>query len=868
MNDDTRAFLELFDGRHTFQTFDDKKERADLARIHHDPTDLERLNQLGAGVYLMVNEGDGKGRSNDNVTRVRALFADFDGQPLPDTWPLSPSALVESSPGRYHAYWLVADFPLERDTFNHYQEHVAHAVGSSPSDAKGLARVMRVPGFLHHKHEPFRTRLLEAHPDRIYTTSEITEAFGIPDRPEKQAATAAEYKAPAELTEDGLPTAEKILEVMLSRADLNKGRNNIGFHIACQLRDNRHPISTARWVLSEYARLVGANGEHPYTVDEALASVRQAYSQAAREPWAPLRRNAGITTFMPPTTDANPQADPVAAPEPPPPPGVYVQHGCYYIDVKKGDDWLPVRLTNWTWTPTLKLHYPDGSQGERGALTVNNTRAYELDLPSNAWNSRRELLDTIGRHDAVCFTTNNKDIANIRQAIILSHDNLPTARGVRSYGLHHHAGEWVGVYENETITNQPTPPLFYASTPVDPSSPAHAAPQTATEAQIERAREGIKAYMSLVTPSAALAMLGYATAATHAPRLTPALGNRMPFLYIAGEREAGKTSAAQIALELATGNDHARLHKAPSMTLYQYDLAFSNANNLLGLLDEYKPGTIDDSQLRKHHDLGVKWRGSGIAAKDHAYHLNCPLIVLGEGFSDDAATLSRGALYFVNKQDRSTAQAYNDVRGKPFWAYSRHLIQAARAMTDAQHQKRLEHAELLVEEAKPAKPINPRLAYALTFIAYGLLVLQDDLGPKSLTNAQIIECLRAGIEHTLDGGEESMTSLELFLERLGTAALEHRDVYGLIVPAADPREIIIRITPAVDAVKKRFGNDAPITNNRLLRKYAQQVEWCDAADIHKDTRGGNVRGIRVNLAEVPSRCDISALEYINEQARR
>lgn len=869
MNDEARAFLELFDGRHTFQTFDDKKKRADLAQIHHDATDLERLNKLGAGVYLMVNEGDGKGRNTKSVTRVRAVFADFDGQPLPDTWPVPPSALVESSAGRYHAYWLVVDFPLERETFNHYQEHVAHAVGSSPSDAKGLARVMRVPGFLHHKHEPFRTRLLEAHPDRVYTISEITAAFDIPDRPEKQAATAAEYKATTELTEDGLPTAEKILEVMLARADLNKGRNNIGFHIACQLRDNRHPISTARWVLSEYARLVGANGEHPYTVDEALASVRQAYSQQARAPWAPLRRNAGIITFVPPTAPDDADApsgaasDPVAAPEPPPPPGVYVQHGCYYIDVKKGDDWNPVRLTNWTWQPYLKLQYPDGSQGERGTLIVNNTRAYALDLPSNAWNSRRELLDTIGKHDAVCFTTNNKDIANIRQAIILTHNDLPTARGVRTYGLHQHGSEWVGLYENETITTQDTPPIFYASTPVDPASPAHAAPPKATNQQIEDARDGIRAFMTLITPTAALTMLGYAVASPFAPRITPHLGNRLPFLYIAGEREAGKTSAAQIILELATGNDHARLHKAPSMTPYQYDLAYSNANNLLALLDEYKPGALDDSQLRKHHDLGTKWRGSGIAAKDHAYNLNSPLIVLGEGFTDDAATLSRGVLVFIEKKDRGAPQAYNDVRTKPLWAYARHLIQLARQLDQTTHLQRIGAAEELVTTAKSATTINPRLEYALTYVAYGLLTLQLDLAVGDIAEDQIIKCLKAGIENTLDGGEESMTSLELFLERLGTAAVEHRNAYSLIVPGANQDEIIIRISPAVDAVQKRFGAAAPITNNRLLRKYAGQVTWCDQGESHKDHRGGSIRGIRVKLSEVPSRCDVSALEYLN-----
>lgn len=868
MNDDTHAFLSLFDGRHTYQTFDDKKQRDTLARIHHDTTDLERLNQLGAGVYLMINEGDGKGRNTKSVIRVRAVFADFDGATLPANWPLPVSALVETSPGKYHAYWLTTDVPADRVTFARLQEGVAKAVGSKPDDVKDLPRVMRVPGFLHHKGEPFTTRLLEAHPERRYTLLQIMEAFSI-TTPAEPKATRGNYKAPASTTNDtsGVPSPEKILEVVLRNADLNEGRNKIGFKIACQIRDNGHPKSEAERILKQYVSEVGSSRDHEYTEKEALDSVTQAYREDPRTPWAPLRRNAGIITLPDaPRATANTHPDATNDPEPgepPPPPGVYTEHGCYYIDVKKGDDWNPVRLTNWTWQPYLKLQYPDGSQGERGTLIVNNTRAYALDLPSNAWNSRRELLDTIGKHDAVCFTTNNKDIANIRQAIILTHNDLPTARGVRTYGLHQHGSEWVGLYENETITTQDTPPIFYASTPVDPASPAHAAPPKATNQQIEDARDGIRAFMTLITPTAALTMLGYAVASPFAPRITPHLGNRLPFLYIAGEREAGKTSAAQIILELATGNDHARLHKAPSMTPYQYDLAYSNANNLLALLDEYKPGALDDSQLRKHHDLGTKWRGSGIAAKDHAYNLNSPLIVLGEGFTDDAATLSRGVLVFIEKKDRGAPQAYNDVRTKTLWAYARHLIQLARQLDQTTHLQRIGAAEELVTTAKSATTINPRLEYALTYVAYGLLTLQLDLAVGDIAEDQIIKCLKAGIENTLDGGEESMTSLELFLERLGTAAVEHRNAYSLIVPGANQDEIIIRISPAVDAVQKRFGAAAPITNNRLLRKYAGQVTWCDQGESHKDHRGGSIRGIRVKLSEVPPRCDVSALEYLN-----
>ncbi len=69
MTPDTEMFLAAFSGQHTFQTFYDKPGVYDqgkdpYARIIYDATQLKELNDQGAGIYLMINEGDGKGRKN------------------------------------------------------------------------------------------------------------------------------------------------------------------------------------------------------------------------------------------------------------------------------------------------------------------------------------------------------------------------------------------------------------------------------------------------------------------------------------------------------------------------------------------------------------------------------------------------------------------------------------------------------------------------------------------------------------------------------------------------------------------------------------------------------------------------------------
>lgn len=478
--------------------------------------------------------------------------------------------------------------------------------------------------------------------------------------------------------------------------------------------------------------------------------------------------------------------------------------------------------------------------------------------------SRKDLLEAIGGYQAVCFTTNNADIGKIYQTNVLAHDDLPTARGVRSYGLHHVDGEWLELFEDRTVSTHDLPPVFYAGTPIDPGSRAFRAPRAATQEQVDEARRAIIKLPQLVTPSTARALLGYSVAAVFAPRITPALGNRLPFLYNAGERESGKTSAAQIALELTTGYT-ARITKASGMTPYQYDIAHSGANNLLAILDEYRPGEIDDAQLRKHHDLGTKWRGSGVASKDHAYELNAPTIVAGEGFTDDAATKSRGVLYFTRKKDRGSVSDYGEVSRLPLWAYAGHLHELARTVPEDTHQGRLRAAEGLAAQAVGGTA-NPRLQYALTFIAYGLLVLQDDVEPSAFTDQVILDCLRDGVFNTLEGGSEGITNLEMFLQQL-SFVLTKVDPRHYIAPATTSGQIIIRPQVCVDLVQAQYKERAAIANTTLFKQYAEQATYFEPGDVHKTPEGKTVRGKRLCLNLIPERCEADLLREFEERLR-
>ena len=59
-------------------------------------------------------------------------------------------------------------------------------------------------------------------------------------------------------------------------------RNETGFWLACQLRDNGYTKTEAEGVVLDYAGQVSGNHTRPYTGTEALESLRSAYSKPSR----------------------------------------------------------------------------------------------------------------------------------------------------------------------------------------------------------------------------------------------------------------------------------------------------------------------------------------------------------------------------------------------------------------------------------------------------------------------------------------------------------------------------------------------------------------------------------------------------------
>jgi Protein of unknown function (DUF3987)/RepB DNA-primase N-terminal domain len=143
--------------------------------------DFKTLNDCGAGIYVMINESDGKGRKKENIIRVRALMMDFDDPAANNAlaisnMPLPPSVYVVTSFGKFHAYWVINNCPLDR--FQSLQEKLSSKYQTDPS-IKDLPRLMRLPGYNHTKTDFYYPCYALGNIGTKYSLEEFEFAFGL-----------------------------------------------------------------------------------------------------------------------------------------------------------------------------------------------------------------------------------------------------------------------------------------------------------------------------------------------------------------------------------------------------------------------------------------------------------------------------------------------------------------------------------------------------------------------------------------------------------------------------------------------------------------------------------------------------------------
>lgn len=186
--DEAQAYLDVLGGdEFLFQTYRESGARGGrllLGSLSEHSAALSSANAEGYAVAVTINRTAGKERKKASVIEVRALALDLDGSPLDPVRKagLHPSLIVETSPGKFHCLWPVADVSLEE--FGDLQRALARRFDGDVRIAD-LPRVLRLPGFYHHKRSvPFRSRLLHADEARPrFRKQEIIDAFSLVTAP-------------------------------------------------------------------------------------------------------------------------------------------------------------------------------------------------------------------------------------------------------------------------------------------------------------------------------------------------------------------------------------------------------------------------------------------------------------------------------------------------------------------------------------------------------------------------------------------------------------------------------------------------------------------------------------------------------------
>jgi hypothetical protein len=309
----TRYFKQLGGNDFTFQTFCDNKINPDRTLTRVIPSvNVDLLNQLhaqGAGIYITVNETDGKGRrTSESIVRIRAVWQE-DDDGYAGEFPLTPSMVIESSPGHYHRYWIVSDnWPADengRADFDNVMRRMVESYGSD-KNAKDLPRVLRVPGYLNRKNgAPHLVRIVALSGKR-YTRAEICAAF--PPVVENKTAKVLPFTGAVPADADRIRDALRYIN-----ADDREVWRNVGMALKLEFGDAGHSLWDEWSHSSSKYDERGQNTAWQSFKREDGVTIATLFHYAKQGGWKDDNYN-GYFVDLPkaeqPKTDAGPQAEP------------------------------------------------------------------------------------------------------------------------------------------------------------------------------------------------------------------------------------------------------------------------------------------------------------------------------------------------------------------------------------------------------------------------------------------------------------------------------------------------------------------------------------------------------------------------------
>lgn len=289
--DETMRFLLWLGRRHDEDTFSfrlisDRDKAAttfqfpDATWDHRGEDILSISESENYGVYVVVNAG---GYTNQEIVRVRALYADLDNESdidgklkLLHKLGAYPHAVIQTSPCGYHLYWMIDREEFTPEEFSELQQLFVDRIGADPA-CKNIARLMRLPGTRNHKAKygelGFLVRILELHDHAPYSIDLIRAALATPvstPKPEAIATVPVDAK-----------TDEVAIIAASSHADsvngVGKGqRNHKAYQLAAQIKDFGLTKDEALPLLDKW----NSKNKPPLNYKELVSALNHAYKYA------------------------------------------------------------------------------------------------------------------------------------------------------------------------------------------------------------------------------------------------------------------------------------------------------------------------------------------------------------------------------------------------------------------------------------------------------------------------------------------------------------------------------------------------------------------------------------------------------------
>lgn len=121
---------------------------------------------------------EGTNGKKDGIIQIPALWCDLDGSPIDKMKgsPWKPSAIVETSPGKFHVYWKLRE-PAIRSEISDIENRLrrlAFAFDGDPA-ATDASRILRIPGTSNYKVSPAYDVAIRSLEDIEYNLSDFDE---------------------------------------------------------------------------------------------------------------------------------------------------------------------------------------------------------------------------------------------------------------------------------------------------------------------------------------------------------------------------------------------------------------------------------------------------------------------------------------------------------------------------------------------------------------------------------------------------------------------------------------------------------------------------------------------------------------------